>query len=130
MCFDVSIPIRLIWSTDGPLCLRSATTSFWHARCRRGPSTPTGDIAVGMFRPLVRPGIAGIGEDSLLPAMQQGRRLVDVGFVGGGTGDRVHHPRGDIHPDMRLHPEVPLVALLGLVHLRVAGLAPVLGRGW
>src|SRR5713226_2010959 len=37
MCFDVSIPIRLIWSTDGPLCLRSATASFWHVRCRRGP---------------------------------------------------------------------------------------------
>src|SRR3954469_25096268 len=33
---------------------------------------------------LFRPGIAGIGEDSLLPAVQQGRRLVDVGFVGGG----------------------------------------------
>src|SRR4051812_37351431 len=40
MCFDVSIPIRLICSTDGLLCLRSATTSVWHARCRRGPSTP------------------------------------------------------------------------------------------
>src|SRR5215469_8623311 len=33
--------MRLIWSTDGPLCLRSATTSIWHNRCRRGPSTPT-----------------------------------------------------------------------------------------
>jgi hypothetical protein len=33
--------IRLICSTDGLLCLRSATTSFWHARCRRGPSTQT-----------------------------------------------------------------------------------------
>src|SRR4051795_11672620 len=41
MCFDVSIPIRLICSTDGLLCLRSATASFWHTRCRRGPSTPT-----------------------------------------------------------------------------------------
>src|SRR5271157_2685906 len=40
-CFDVSMPIRLICSSDGPLCLRSATTSFWHNRCRRGPSTPT-----------------------------------------------------------------------------------------
>src|SRR5713226_540827 len=28
MCFDVSMPIRLICSTDGLLCLRSATTSF------------------------------------------------------------------------------------------------------
>src|SRR6266536_3055446 len=62
------------------------------------------------------------------PAMQQGRRLVDVGFVGGGADHRVHHPRGDIHPDMRLHPEVPLVALPGLVHF-VAGFALVLGRG-
>src|SRR6516165_12506100 len=41
MCFDVSIPIRLICSTGGLLCLRSTATSFWHARCRRGPSTPT-----------------------------------------------------------------------------------------
>src|ERR1700720_4745521 len=30
MCFDVSMLIRLIDSTDGLLCLRSATTSFWH----------------------------------------------------------------------------------------------------
>src|ERR1019366_3649246 len=35
------MPIRLICSTDGLLCLRSVTTSFWHNRCRRGPSTPT-----------------------------------------------------------------------------------------
>src|SRR3954452_11897887 len=70
------------------------------------------DIAVLKFGPLVHSGVAGIGEDSLLPTVQQGRRLVDVGFVGGGARDRVHHPRGDIHPDMRLHPEVPLVALL------------------
>src|ERR1700738_2862736 len=30
MCFYVSMPIRLIDSPDGLLCLRSATTSFWH----------------------------------------------------------------------------------------------------
>src|SRR6267143_4458158 len=41
MCFDVSMPIRLIHSMDGLLCLRSTPTSFRHARCRRGPSTPT-----------------------------------------------------------------------------------------
>ena len=34
------MPIRLICSMDGLLCLRTAT-SFRHARCRRGPSTPT-----------------------------------------------------------------------------------------
>src|SRR5215208_6802413 len=51
MCFDVSIPIRLICSTDGSLCLRSATTSFWHARCRRGPSTPTDGLGRQGRRP-------------------------------------------------------------------------------
>src|SRR3954465_8159194 len=40
-----------------------------------------GDIAVLKFEPLVRPGIAGIGEDRLLLAVQQGRRLVDVGLL-------------------------------------------------
>ena len=41
-----TMAIRLICSMDGSLCLRSATTSFWHARCRRGPSTPTDDVAM------------------------------------------------------------------------------------
>ena len=41
----------------------------------------------------------------------------------------VHYPRGDIDPDMRRHPEMPLIALLGLVHFRVAALLFVLGRG-
>jgi hypothetical protein len=56
-----------------------------------------------MLRPLVCPGIACIGEDILLAAVQQGCRLVDIGFVGGGADHRVHHPRGDIDPDMCLH---------------------------
>jgi hypothetical protein len=30
---------------------------------------------------------------------------------------------------MRLHPEIPLIAFLGLVHLRVTRFALVLGRG-
>src|SRR3954447_6988178 len=55
MCFDVSIPIRLICSTDGLLCLRSATTSVWHTRCRRGPSTPA---TVGVDETLTGPDTA------------------------------------------------------------------------
>jgi hypothetical protein len=50
-----------------------------------------GDVAVGKFRALVCPRIAGIGEDGLLATMQQGCRLVDVSFVGGGASERVHH---------------------------------------
>jgi hypothetical protein len=33
--------------------------------------------------------------------VQQGRRLIDVSFVGGGADHRVYQPRGDIHSDMR-----------------------------
>jgi hypothetical protein len=40
---------------------------------------------VGEFRPLVRPGIAGIEEKICLLAVQEHRGLIDVGFVGGGT---------------------------------------------
>jgi hypothetical protein len=32
----------------------------------------------------------------------------------------VHQARLSVHADVRLHPEVPLLALLALVHLRVA----------
>src|SRR3954453_13849000 len=71
--------------------------------------------------------------------MQQRRRLSNVGFVGSRALDRMHQSRGNIDADMRLHPEVPLFALLGLgllraralwlVHLRVTALLLVLGRG-
>lgn len=33
-----------------------------------------------------------------------------------------------VDPDVRLHPEIPLIVLLGLMHLGVAGLALVLRR--
>lgn len=43
--------------------------------------------------------------------------------------DRVHDALLGIHPDVRLHSEMPLVTFLGLVHLRIALLLFVLGRG-
>jgi hypothetical protein len=82
-----------------------------------------------VFRPLLRAGVAGIGKHDFLRAVQPRRHLVDIGFVGGGPGERVHHPGGDINADMRLHPEVPLTALFGLMHFAVAALLFVLGRG-
>jgi hypothetical protein len=54
-----------------------------------------------MLRPFVGSGVAGIAEDGDLPAVQDSCHLVDIGLVGGGARDRVHHPRSDIHPDMR-----------------------------
>src|SRR5207244_991701 len=55
----------------------------------------------------------------------QHRRVSDVG--------RRRHRRVDdlglaIYPHLRLHSEVPLLALLRLVHLRIALLLPILGR--
>src|SRR3984893_641607 len=67
------MPIRLICSTDGPLCLRSATTSFWHNRCRRGPSTPS-PIAEARLRvlddgrwPFLRGTCSGAAGSAILP---------------------------------------------------------------
>ena len=54
--------------------------------------------------------------------------LLDVGLVGRRGGDGVHQAAGGINGDVRLHAEVPLVALLGLVHLGVALTVLVLGR--
>ena len=55
--------------------------------------------------------------------------LRDVRHVGRGASNCMHQPRLRIHADVGLHPEVPLVALFGLVHLGVAFFARVLGRG-
>src|ERR1700694_4257308 len=86
MCFDVSIPIRLICSTDGLLCLRSATTSSWHAGCRRGPSTPTIGGSVRDQPHLVGERITAAG------AVGGELRLVQFDQVlglGSGTGERL-----------------------------------------
>ncbi|MFT4167356.1 MAG: hypothetical protein QM650_19140 [Microlunatus sp.] len=44
-------------------------------------------------------------------------------------GHRVDVAGAGVNPDVGLHPEVPLVALLGLMHLRVPLSSSVLGRG-
>jgi hypothetical protein len=60
--------------------------------------------------------------------MQQVGNLLDVGLVGRRGGDGVHQAAVGVDRNVRLHAEVPLVALLGLVHLRVALAFGVLGR--
>src|SRR6516162_8093295 len=74
--------------------------------------------AVGLITP--HPG--------LLPMQQIGQHRA-VGDIG-----RRHHRRVDqlgtaVDPEMRLYAEVPLVALLGLMHLGITRLLGVLGRG-
>jgi hypothetical protein len=62
--------------------------------------------------------------------VQQFRQQTGVVYVGGGSRHRVDDLGGTVNADVRLHAEVPLVAFLGLVHLRVPLPALVLGRGW
>lgn len=85
-------------------------------------------FSVGMLGALFDAGVAGIGADDVLVAVQQ---LVDVGDIRHG-GCRAHHavyqPRFIINADVRLHAKVILVPLLGLVHFRVALAVLVLGR--
>src|SRR3989441_4688571 len=47
---------------------------------------------------------------------------------GGAESSCQKHLRLAIYSHVRLHPEVPLFALLRLVHLRIALLLPILGR--
>lgn len=74
--------------------------------------------------------LAGIGRvaiDALLIAVQQvwqGMFVVDVGC---GDGCAVHQSALAVQTDVQLHPEAPLLALFGLVHLGVSGFVCILG---
>ena len=60
--------------------------------------------------------ISRIGEHDRLFSVQQTMALGDVMDIGRRANDGVHQAGIRIDPNVRLHPEVPLVALLGLVH--------------
>ena len=72
--------------------------------------------------------IAGIGKDIRLLAVNQAVGLCDIVDIGRCAHHRVNQTRVGIDTDVRLHTEMPLIALLGLVHLGVALAAAVLGR--
>lgn len=61
--------------------------------------------------------------------MQQVRHLVAVMNIGRGNAGAVDQATGAIYADVQFHPEVPLVTLLDLMHLRITGLVLVLDRG-
>ncbi|AAW76345.1 unknown protein [Xanthomonas oryzae pv. oryzae KACC 10331] len=75
-----------------------------------------------------RTGVAAVAEHAVFLAVQQCVRHRDIGHVGCGALHVVYQPGKFIHPNVRLHPEIPLVALLGLMHLRVARTIGILGR--
>jgi len=72
--------------------------------------------------------VARISKDHLFFAVQQRMPLGDIIDVCGCSDDRMHQARLSVHPNMGFHAEVPLVALLNLVHLGVTLTGLVLGR--
>ena len=72
--------------------------------------------------------VARINKDHLFFTVQQRMSLGDIIDVCGSSDDGVHQTGLRVHPNMGLHAEVPLVALLNLVHLGVAFTALILGR--
>ncbi len=76
---------------------------------------------------LVRPLVARITKGICLLPVQQAVGLNHVVHVAAGAPHRVHQARIRIHSNVGLHTEVPLVALLALVHLGVTLATLVLG---
>lgn len=86
------------------------------------------DLDVLCFNALAYALVARVGKDVGFLSVHQRvclRHVVDVGRC---AHHRVHQARIHIDSNVRHHPEVPLVALLGLVHLGVSFTAAVLGR--
>src|SRR5262249_48001805 len=63
----------------------------------------------------------------LLP-MQQIRQHRAVGNIGRRRYHRMDQLAAAVDPKMSLHPKIPLLALLGLMHLGIARLPGILGR--
>src|SRR6266568_2588188 len=73
-------------------------------------------------------GVTGITVDPPLGAVQQVRQRMLVMHVGRTRRHRMNQLGLAVHADVRLHPEVPLVTLLRLLHLRVPLAFLILGR--
>lgn len=78
---------------------------------------------------LFNSGVTRVPVARRLLSMQKVPGAFDVPHIGCRPNKRMHQPRLGVGSNMGFHPKVPHVAFLGLVHLRVALLARVLGRG-
>jgi len=119
---DILIPIR-----GGPYAELALRTALRH---RLDPAALGRDLPAEVCSrdPRLRAGVAAIRVHDLFLAVKQLLDLFDIRFVRGGCRHGVHEPRVHIRTDMRLHPEVPLVAFFRLVHLRIALARCVLRR--
>lgn len=76
-----------------------------------------------------RPGVCRITPGARLCTVQQMRQGLAVMRVGCSECHRMHEFALASGADVRFHTEMPLIALLGLLHLRIARFYLVLGRG-
>jgi len=87
-------------------------------------------LAISMLIPLLNAKITRITEYALLVTVEKvasGHDVMDVGCCG---IDAVDQPKRVVHANVHLHAKVILIALLGLVHLRVTLAAFVLSGAW
>ena len=80
------------------------------------------------FFSFIRPGIATVSTHYVFLSMQQPVYLRDIGHVRCCTVNVVDKARCVIHANVRLHPDIPLIALLRLMHLLIALTAAVFCR--
>jgi hypothetical protein len=72
-----------------------------------------------MLRSLGRTGVSSVTRNIGFGAVQQLVDLGDIRHVGGCPYQAVHQPRRGVDTNVGLHPEVPLIAFLGLMHFRI-----------
>lgn len=83
-----------------------------------------------IFRALLHALIAGVADPSGLVSMQKCMCLRHIGDIASRAHDGMHQARRSINTNVRFHPEVPVIALLRLVNLRITLAILVLRRRW
>lgn len=92
----------------------------------RGPDD-VGFGSIGFERTLIA-GIGAVAKGNFLLAVKQGIGRHAIMHIGRCHFGRMHAARSRVCADMRLHAEIPLIALPGLLYLGIARLRAVLGR--
>ncbi|RML48499.1 hypothetical protein APX70_200144 [Pseudomonas syringae pv. maculicola] len=87
------------------------------------------NVPFSMLRSLGRTGVSSVTRNIGFVTVQQLANLGDIRHVSGRPYYAVHQPRRGVYTNVGLHPEVPLIAFPGLMHLRITLAFSVLDRG-
>lgn len=104
--------LTVLLATAWPCCNRSDNVQF------------------SMLRSLDRTDLSSVARNIGFVTVQQLVNLGDIRHVSGRPDYAVHQLRRGVYTNVGLHPEVPLIAFLGLMHLRITLVFSVLDRGW